>query len=165
MADVSLLAQFQLRSEERYHRLFAPFVSREFDNSLYTEFRKIFARATHPVFPVAFQPTAPSSKKWHLLLTLFQRRFEKETGTSAHGMMLLLVDTTLGYTQQNVSLVGRLVFVAMEVARRREGAYATAAEAPILPGVNDDGADDCDDDDDDNDESNHMSGSDDENDE
>lgn len=86
------------------------------DDEIYEEFRKDFPDLKIDVIKEDELKSAEAKEKWRPLINRFEKTIEDfNFGT------LLRIDCTKGYSEENSILVVRAQFLAIEVARNREG--------------------------------------------
>ncbi|XP_062570732.1 protein PBDC1-like [Saccostrea cucullata] len=88
----------------------------QIDDEIYTEFRKEFPDFKIDVIREEDLKSPEAKEKWRPFINSFEKRVEDfNYGT------LLRLDCTKDYTEENSILVVRLQFLAIEIARNREG--------------------------------------------
>lgn len=88
----------------------------KFDQELYQHFLATFPRVTIDTLDVDRMKSEGSKRKWRTFCQMFEYHVESYNfGT------LLRIDCKEGYSQSNTTLVPRVQFLAIEVARNRQG--------------------------------------------
>ncbi|XP_022341543.2 protein PBDC1-like [Crassostrea virginica] len=86
------------------------------DNEIYEEFRQDFSDFKVDVINEEDLKSAEAKEKWRPYINRFEKKIEDfNFGT------LLRIDCTKDYTEENSILVVRAQFLAIEIARNREG--------------------------------------------
>lgn len=88
------------------------------DREIYTEFRRLFPRNKFELsfLQISSLKSAASKKKWRTLIDMY-----KESVNDYNFGTLVRLDASLGYSEGNSEIVTRIEFIAIEVARNREG--------------------------------------------
>jgi hypothetical protein len=86
------------------------------DDVVYEEFRKLFPDMSVDVIQVDQLKTSEAKEKWRPFCNMFQDEVEDWNYAT-----LLRLDSAKDYSDDNTLLVPRIQFLAIEVARNREG--------------------------------------------
>lgn len=86
------------------------------DSDIYTHFRDEFPDVKVDVIDVDAMKSAEGKEKWRTFC-----EFYKEKVTDYNMGTLLRTDCTKGYSEENSFLVVRIQFLAIEIARNKEG--------------------------------------------
>ena len=88
----------------------------KYDDEIYTAFRKTFPEIKIGKISIEMLKTEEAKEKWRLFIDIFKSLLKEfDLGT------LLRMDASKDYEPDNCEVVPRLQFLAIEIARNREG--------------------------------------------